>query len=151
MALPIPAQPEPAKHRSIVPVQNITLPISTQPEPAVQRRPVIPDQKNMTPPIPTQPKLFETTTASNSNSRPDVSDVPEIQRLTRESCDLRRQINADSVRDASIITKLKQLNAPYIPGRLKAGVPDSSKHQLSFPLCLSNTGLRVILKSWKDG
>ena len=91
----------------------------------------------MSPPIiPTQPKSFEattTTSSSNSKSRPNASDMPEIQRLTRESCDIRRQINADSVRDASIIAKLKQLNSPYIPGPLKVGNPDSSKHQLSSP------------------
>ena len=83
-----------------------------------------------------------------------MSDVPEIQRLTRESCDLRRQINADSVRDASIITKLKQLNANYIPGPLKVGISDSSKHQLSpSPLCFpSNTGLRnFFLKKVMEG
>ena len=93
----------------------------------------------MTLPIPTQPKSFEVTTTSNNPiPRPDTSDIPEIQRLTRESCDIRRQINADSVRDASIISKLKQLNATYIPGPLKVG--DSGKHQLSSPpsnsLCL---------------
>ena len=96
----------------------------------------------MTPPIPTQPKSFEVTTTSNNPiPRPDTSDIPEIQRLTRESCDIRRQINADSLRDASIISKLKQLNATYIPGPLKVGgFSDSSKHQLSSPpsnsLCL---------------
>ena len=109
----------------------------------------------MTPPIPTQPKSFEksfeVTTPSNTTSRPDASDIPEIQRLTRESCDIRRQINADSVRDASIISKLKQLNATYIPGPLKVGTTDSSKHQPFLPLCLTNTRLKNILKPWKGG
>ena len=93
----------------------------------------------MTPPIPTQPKSFEATTTSN---RPNASDVPEIQRLTRESFDIRRQIKADSVRDACIISKLKQLKAAYIPDPLKGGISDSGKRQLSFSLCLSNTRLR---------
>lgn len=109
-------------------------------EPAsAQRQSLVPANQKITPPIPTQPKSFEVATTSNITiSRPDASDIPEIQRLTRESCDIRRQINADSVRDASIISKLKQLNATYIPGPLKVGgISDSGKHQLSLTLLLS--------------
>lgn len=54
-----------------------------------------------------------------------MSDIPRIQRLTRESCDIRRQINADSVRYANITSELKQLKAPYIPGPLKTRIQDS--------------------------
>lgn len=102
-------RPEPAQHTSLVPDPNMT-------------------------PIPALLKSLEATTSTLS--RPDPSDLPRIQRLTRESCDIHRQINALNVRDASIISELKQLNATYIPGSLKA---DPSKHPLFFipPLFLS--------------
>jgi len=58
--------------------------------------------------------------------RPKSSDIPKIQRLTRESCDIRRQITADSIRDASIIAELQQLNASFIPRLLKIEGADTA-------------------------
>ena len=103
-----------------------------RPEPA-QRQPLVPDP-SMTP---TPPKSSEVATGTSATSRPDVLDKARIQRLTRESCDIHRQICALNVRDASIISELKELNAPYIPGPPKA---DYSKHRaFFFSLCLSST------------
>ena len=59
-------------------------------------------------------RSLEATTVTTL-SRAKASDVPKIQRLTREACDLRRQFTADTIRDAAIISELKQLNAAFIP------------------------------------
>jgi hypothetical protein len=75
----------------------------------------VPDAKTMDMPAPQM--SFEVTTCTNS--RPDASDISKFHHLTRASCEIRRRINADSVQDASIISELKRLNAPYIPGPLK--------------------------------
>ena len=166
--------PEPAQRQSLVPEPNLT-PIPTLPkslevatstvsrpevsdlsriQPA-QRQPFVPHPNTHpnTTPIPALPKSSDAATTSTI-SRPNASDIPRIQRLTRESCDISRQINASSVRYANIISELKQLNSTFIPGPLKVGTPDSSKHQPSFlspsPLYIQHR-LRNIFKSWKGG
>ncbi|KAF8799813.1 hypothetical protein BYT27DRAFT_7200793 [Phlegmacium glaucopus] len=115
----LPDKPTPIKEmlRELQPL------LSTQsPQEPTQRQSPVPGVKmmNMTPiPAPQRP-------TTDTISRPKVSDVPKIQRLTRESCDIRRQITADAARDATIISELKQLNAAYIPQPLKVGNTDTN-------------------------
>jgi hypothetical protein len=110
----------------------LSAPPQSLPEPAAQRQLLVPDAK-MIPILALPQNSLEVSTTSITSSRPNASDMPRIQRLTRESCGIRRQIKADSVRDAEIISELKQLKSLYIPDPLDVGIPDASKHQLSSP------------------
>lgn len=112
-------------------LQPLLFAAQSLPEPAQQHFPVS-DTKTMSiTPIPAPQASLEAATVTDS--RPKGSDLLKIQRLTRESCDIRRQITADTVRDAAIISELQQLNSAFIPRPLKViETADAGKYRLFF-------------------
>ncbi|KAF8154511.1 hypothetical protein B0H34DRAFT_525943 [Crassisporium funariophilum] len=65
------------------------------------------------------PELVPRMPDSLNLRRLDSNNVPTIQRLTRESYDVRNQITANLARDAAIVAELKELQAAFVPGPFK--------------------------------
>ena len=67
---------------------------------------------------------------------PNANDVPQIQKLTRDLWDVRRQLTANIARENTIISELKSLNSAFVPeasAQLRANGSSKNDDSGSFP------------------